>query len=141
DDGVAAPGIDALVKALTAEPATQVTVVAPAANQTGSGGKTSPGPLTATQTTTASGYPATAVDGYPADAVDYGLSTVLKDTPDLVISGINAGQNLGPVLDISGTVGAARAGAQRGVHALAVSAGFGDPVDFDTAVSATITWL
>jgi 5'-nucleotidase len=141
DDGVAAPGIDALVQALAAEPDTQVTVVAPAANQSGTGATTSPGPLTATKTTTASGYPATSVEGYPADAVSYGLSAVLASPPDLVISGANAGQNLGPVLDISGTIGAARVATQQGIPALAVSAGFGNPIDFASAVSAAISWL
>ncbi len=141
DDGVAAPGIDALVRGLTAEPATEVTVVAPAANQSGTGGKTSPGPLTATKTTTASGYPATAVDGFPADAVAYGLSTVLTAPPDLVITGANAGQNLGPAIDLSGTVGAARAAAQQGIPALAVSAGLGDQIDFASAVRAALDWL
>jgi 5'-nucleotidase len=141
DDGVAAPGIDALVRALAAEPATQATVVAPATNESGAGGQTTPGTLTATTTTTASGYPATAVHGYPADAIDYGLSTVLSSPPDLVISGVNAGQNLGPVIDISGTVGAARAGAQHGISSLAVSAGFGNPIDFTSAADAAISWL
>lgn len=141
DDGVGAPGIDALVRALTAEQAIQVTVVAPVANQSGTGGKTSPGPLTATKATTASGYPATAVDGFPADAVVYGLHNVLTSPPDLVITGVNAGPNLGPVVDISGTVGAARAAAQEGIPALAVSAGFGDVIDFTSGAGAAITWL
>src|SRR5262249_35075762 len=107
----------------------------------GVGGKTSSGTLTATMATTASGYPATAVQGYPADAVEYGLSTVLTSPPDVVISGVNAGQNLGPLLDISGTLGAARAGSQRGITPLAVSAGFGDPIDFASAVDAAVSWL
>jgi 5'-nucleotidase len=141
DDGVAAPGIDALVRALSSDSETQVTVVAPAANQSGAGGKTTPGTLTATMTTTASGYPATAVQGYPADAVDYGLSTVMTSPPDLVISGANAGQNLGPFVDVSGTVGAARAAAQQGITALAVSAGLGDPIDYASAVDAAMSWL
>jgi 5'-nucleotidase len=141
DDGVAAPGIDALVQALAAEPATEVTVVAPATNQSGSGGKTTAGTLTATPATTASGYAATAVQGFPADSVDYGLSTVMASPPDLVMSGANAGQNLGPVVDVSGTVGAARAAAQHGVAALAVSAGLGTPIDYKTAVDAAVAWL
>ncbi len=141
DDGVAAPGIDALVRALAAEPATEVTVVAPATNQSGSGGRTTAGTLTATPATTASGFPATAVQGFPADSVDYGLSNVLTAPPDLVVSGANAGQNLGPVVDISGTVGAARAAAQHGIPALAVSAGTGSPIDFNTAVDAAVSWL
>ena len=65
----------------------------------------------------------------------------MTSRPDLVISGANAGQNLGPVLDISGTVGAARAAAQQGIPALAVSAGFGDPIDYASAVDAAISWL
>jgi 5'-nucleotidase len=141
DDGVSAPGIDALVTALAAEPATEVTVVAPAANQSGAGSKTSPGPLTASKATTASGYPATAVDGFPADSVVYGLHTVLTAPPDLVITGINAGQNIGPAIDLSGTVGAARAAAQEGIPAVAVSAGFPDPFDFATGAKAAIDWL
>jgi 5'-nucleotidase len=141
DDGVAAPGIDALVRALTAEAGTEVTVVAPAANQSGTGGRTSPGPVNATKTTTAGGYPATAVEGFPADAVLYGLSSVVTSKQDLVISGVNAGQNVGPFIDISGTVGAARAAGQQGVQALAVSAGTGDPIDFAPAVEAAIDWL
>src|SRR5262245_31833839 len=141
DDGVAAPGIDALVRALTAEPETEVTVVAPATNQSGAGGKTTAGTLAATQATTAGGFPATAVEGSPADSVDYALSTVLTSPPDLVMSGANAGQNLGPLVDISGTVGAARAAAQQGIPSLAVAAGFGSQFDFKSAVDAAIAWL
>jgi 5'-nucleotidase len=141
DDGVAAPGIDALVKALVAEPNVTVTVVASAENQSGSGAKTTPDGVTASDTTTASGYPAVAVQGLPADAVVHGLTVVLEERPDLVISGANAGQNLGPFLDVSGTIGAARAAAQRGIPALAVSAGLGDPIDFTIATSDAIQWL
>ncbi len=104
---MAAPGIDALVNALIAEPDVTVTVVAPAENQSGSGGNTTPGTLAASNATTASGYAATAVQGFPADAVIYGLTTVLKERPDVVITGTNAGQNIGPAIDVSGTIGAA----------------------------------
>src|SRR5580704_6571283 len=58
DDGVGAPGIDAVVNGLRALSHTQVTVVAPATNQSGTGSKTTPGTLTATKAKTASGYPA-----------------------------------------------------------------------------------
>jgi len=141
DDGVAAPGIDALVNALIAEPEVTVTVVAPAENQSGTGGKTTAGPVNATSATTASGYAATSVQGFPADAVIYGLTTVLKERPDVVITGANLGQNIGPAIDLSGTVGAARAAAQRGIPALAVSAGLGDPVDYATVTTEAIKWL
>lgn len=141
DDGFAAPGIDALVNALIAEPDVAVTVVAPAENQSGSGGKTTSGALTATSVTTASGYAATSVQGFPADAVIYGLTAVLKERPDVVITGTNAGQNIGPAIDLSGTIGAARAAAQRGIPALAVSAGFGDPIDYATPSAEAVQWL
>jgi 5'-nucleotidase len=141
DDGVEAPGIDALVEALLDEPDTDVTVVAPAANQSGSGGKTSAAPPPASNATTMSGYPAVAVEGFPADAVVHGLTNVVEEQPDLVISGINSGQNIGPFIEISGTVGAAREAARRGVPALAVSAGLGDPVDFATAATLAMEWV
>jgi 5'-nucleotidase len=141
DDGAGAPGIDAVVQALRNEPATQVTVVAPAANQSGVGGNTSPGPVTATRGTTASGYPATFVNGTPVDSVVYALATVLSTPPDLVVSGANMGQNVGPNIKLSGTVGAARAAAQRGIPAIAVSAAFGDPVDYSQAASMTDSWV
>ena len=124
DDGVAAPGIDAAVQALRALPDTKVTVVAPATNQSGTGGKTTPGTLVATDATTASGYPAKAVDGYPADTITWAIDQKgISFRPDLVVSGINFGQNIGPLADVSGTVGAARAAVARGIPALAISQG------------------
>jgi 5'-nucleotidase len=140
DDGVGAAGIDALVTALTAVEGVEVTVVAPTTQQSGTGGNATDGPLTSTPATTAGGYEATAVEGFPADTIrvafdDMGL------TPDLVISGINEGQNLGPVVDASGTVGAARAGLRRGVPALAVSQGLGVALDYTAAADLVITWL
>jgi len=134
DDGYAAPGIAAAVQALRAIPDTKVTVVAPLTNQSGTGGKTTAGTLTATDVTTASGYPAKAVAGYPADTIvwaidDHGISF----RPELVVSGINFGENIGPLADVSGTVGAARAAAARGIPALAVSQGVDNGVSPDFA--------
>ena len=127
DDGVGAPGIDAVVEALRALPDTEVTVVAPLENQSGTGGQTTPGTLTVTDTTTASGYPAKAVAGFPADSVIWAFDQAgVTQKPDLVVSGINFGQNLGPAVAISGTVGAAEAAAARGVPALAASQGLAD---------------
>jgi 5'-nucleotidase len=142
DDGVDAPGIDVLVQALIAQPGVEVTVVAPATNQSGQGGSTTAGPLTVTDASTASGHPAKAVAGFPADtiiwAIDQGGVTV---EPDLVISGINAGQNIGPATTISGTVGAAKAAAARGIPALAVSQGLAEPPDYPAGVDEVIAWL
>jgi 5'-nucleotidase len=140
DDGVAAAGIDALVTALTAVDGVEVTVVAPADQRSGTGGSATEGPLTRTEQALASGYAATAVDGFPADTIrvafdDLGLQ------PDLVISGINEGQNLGPLVDASGTVGAARAALRRGVPALAVSQGIGTTYDYEVAAQLVVDWL
>jgi 5'-nucleotidase len=140
DDGVAAAGIDALVTALTAVDGVEVTVVAPADQRSGTGGSATEGPLTRTEQALASGYAAAAVDGFPADTIrvafdDLGLQ------PDLVISGINEGQNLGPLVDVSGTVGAARAALRRGVPALAVSQGIGTTYDYEVAAQLIVDWL
>jgi 5'-nucleotidase len=140
DDGVGAEGIAVLVDALRKLPNVTVTVVAPATNQTSTGGSTTPGPVTATDASTATGYGATAVAGYPADSVVYGLDHVMTTTPSVVVTGINEGQNLGGVTELSGTVGAARAAAQRGIPALAVSAQHTTP-DYATAARLAAAWV
>jgi len=142
DDGVAAPGIDAAVRALRRLPNTTVTVVAPATNQSGSGGKTTAGPLTATKSTTASGYPAEAVHGYPADTVVWAFKT-RHLRPDLVVSGINSGENVGPLATISGTVGAAREAVRLGVPAVAASQGIDNGVtpDFTEGAAQLVRWV
>ena len=141
DDGYAAEGIDTVVEALRKLPDITLTVVAPAKNQSGTGGKTTPGALTATEQKTKSGFPATAVDGFPADSVNYALANVLDAPPDLVVSGINEGQNLGPIASISGTVGAAEAAASKGIPALAASQGLGTPPDYASAADLVVEWV
>lgn len=141
DDGYSAPGIDAMVEALRKMASVTVTVVAPEANQSGTGGKTTTGVLKAKPVKTLSGYDATAVDGYPADTIRYALTTVLSAPPNLVVSGINNGPNVGPFISISGTVGAAKAAAAIGVPAIAVSQGFGNPPDFPTAARIVVAWI
>lgn len=142
DDGVRAAGIDAVTQALQAEPDVRVTVVAPQANRSGTGGSTTSGNLSGYAAHTRSGIPATAVRGTPADSVRYALDTVLRaDLPDVVVSGINDGANLGPIRQLSGTVGAARAAARRGLPALAASQGDGHPPRFEDGVAATLRWF
>ena len=140
DDGVAAEGIDVLVTALTAVEGVEVTVVAPASQQSGTGGNVTEGPLTTNEATTAGGYEARAVEGFPADTIRVAFDE-LGLTPDLVVSGINEGQNLGPVVDLSGTVGAARAGVRKGVPALAVSQGIGQDLDYEVAAGLVVDWI
>lgn len=144
DDGVGADGIDALVEGLRGVKGVKVTVIAPADNKSGTGSSTTPGALVTTAATTKSGYPAIAVQGFPADTIIYALDQGgAKKTPDLVISGINEGQNLGSITEVSGTVGAAKAAAARGVSAIGVSQGLlaGGAPDFPSGVKATLQWL
>ena len=124
DDGVINPAIDVLIDRLAEEDDFEldVTVVAPAAERSGSSDTTTPGGATYAEATTPGGNAAYAVDGYPADAVIVALDDLGLE-PHLVVSGINPGQNFGTFASLSGTVGAARTAIRRGVPALAVSAG------------------
>jgi 5'-nucleotidase len=141
DDGVSAEGIDLLVEGLQEIPDAEVIVYAPATNQTGAGNSTTPGPIGQSESQTRSGFPAVAVEGTPADSVNVALDSGVE--PDVVVSGVNEGPNLGPLaIDVSGTFGAARAAATRGYPALAVSAGFGAPtIDYESAVDEAVTWV
>ncbi len=143
DDGYSSDGIDTVVEALRGVQGVEVTVVAPLENQSGKGGSVTGGTLTATDVTTKSGYKAKAVDGTPADSVIWAIDQKGIDfKPDLVVSGINAGQNMGPTVSISGTVGAARAAALRGIPAIAASQGpLLPPQNFPAAAAQVLDWL
>ncbi len=143
DDGVGAPGIDALVEGLRTLEGVEVTVVAPAENQSGKGGTVTGGVLVASDATTASGYAAKAVAGTPADTIVWAIDQKGIDfTPDLVLSGINSGQNMGTATDLSGTVGAARAAVARGIPALASSMGpLAGPWDWPSGRQYVLDWL
>jgi 5'-nucleotidase len=142
DDGIAAPGIDALVNALSELPDTTVEVVAPAENQSGTSDKTTPEGAPGTPAATASGVAGTAVAGFPADSVIFALANRgTLPTPDLVISGINAGANIGPFVSLSGTVGAAKTAVRNGIPALATSQGLTDNPDYGSGVKYTLEWL
>ncbi len=85
------------------------------------------------------GIHAYAVDGFPADCVLFALCGIMKDTPpDLVISGINGGPNLGEDWLFSGTIGAARTAAFAGFPSIAVS-GLSDRMP--DAVRAATQWI
>ena len=145
DDGYDAPGIDAVVRALEELPDTEVVVVAPAENQSGSGSNTTDGELEVTEVETLGGHPATAVAGFPADAVNWALDGGIDFTPDVVITGVNSGQNLGAIGDeLSGTVGGARAAAANDIPALASSTALEaeeDPEAYDLAATYVVNWI
>jgi len=116
DDGYQAPGIVALYEAL--KDLADVEVVAPELNNSAkSNALTLNGPLTVT--TAANGF--RVVNGTPADCVHIALSGLLGYRPDLVVSGINNGANMGDDTIYSGTVGAAMEGYLFGIPAIAFS--------------------
>ncbi len=120
DDGIYAEGLWALEKRLGKRHA--VTVVAPDRERTGVGhGITLNQPLRAVERVVDGGSRGYAVDGTPADCVILGIKEILASPPDLVVSGINPGANLGNNVNYSGTVAAAREAALRGLPAMSVS--------------------
>ena len=127
DDGIAAPGLWALAQELKG--VAEVVVVAPDREQSGVGTSvTLHQPLRVRPfTPQVDGIQTYVVEGTPADSVIIALKTLLKDKPDLVISGINEGSNLGTDVLISGTVGAAFQAYFYGLPAIAISvASFND---------------
>lgn len=140
DDGIGAPGINALVNQLIELDNVDVRVVAPAENQSGSSDQTTDGEVVYIDSATSGGYSGVAVFGFPADAVNVALEQ-LDIVPGLVVSGVNSGQNVGPLAPLSGTVGAAQTGARAGYPAIAASAGFGDDADFGSAVELVTAWI
>ena len=120
DDGVQAPGILAAAQALKA--IGEVTIVAPAVNQSAKGHSiTIEDPIYVDAVTLSGDLQATSVAGTPATCVKVALGALLARKPDLVVSGINRGWNLGSVTYVSGTVGAAREAALAGIPAIAAS--------------------
>ena len=120
DDGYDAPGIVALAEAMRA--LGDVRVSAPATNQSGSGHAiTLFKDIPYRRCELGSGIPALAVSGSPADCIAVSMLGLLDHKPDIVVSGINRGANMGQDLTYSGTVTAALEAAIHGVPALAMS--------------------
>jgi 5'-nucleotidase len=128
DDGYRAPGLAALAEALS--PVAEITVVAPERDRSGaSNSLTLDLPIRAELAE--NGF--IRVDGTPTDCVHIAITGLLEDEPDMVVSGINAGPNLGDDVIYSGTVAAAMEGRFLGLPAIAVSIGSHAPEHFDTA--------
>ncbi len=120
DDGVDAPGLLALQKALRA--VGEVTVFAPDHNWSAAGHtKTVHKPLRVNHATLADGTLAYTCTGSPSDCVALVALGILNHQPDLVVSGINQGANVGHDITYSGTVAAAMEAVISGIPALAVS--------------------
>jgi 5'-nucleotidase len=132
DDGIDAPGIKLLEDAATTV-AREVWVVAPEHDQSGVSHSLSlHDPLRVSQ----KGPRRFSVFGTPGDCVVIGVQDLMKDQlPDLILSGVNRGSNLGVETVFSGTVGAAMAGMLLGFRSIALSQVFTspNPVRWDTA--------
>lgn len=147
DDGIRSPGLWAAAAALAE--LGYVTVSAPREQSSGMGRSlpnTSDGIIAEEQVqVNGHAWSAFAVGGSPAQAVLYGVLEVLKFKPDLVVSGINYGENVASGVTISGTVGAAMEAASLGIPALAVSLeahskyhlSYSDEMDFSVAAGFT----
>jgi 5'-nucleotidase len=135
DDGIDAEGIQALARAL--QPIAQVTLVAPDRPRSASGHSiTLHKPLRVTPIMLREGITAFATNGTPSDCVALAIRDILDERPDLVISGINKGPNLGRDLTYSGTVAAAMEGAILGTPAFAISmASYADDLSFAPAAT------
>ena len=132
DDGIDAPGLAALLGPLGR--LGDLTVVAPMEETSGVGhGIVYLRPVTCEPRTLAGGVPGFAVDAYPADCVKLALDQLLDERPDLVVSGINRGANIGAHLFYSGTVAAALEASLMGIPGVAVSLAYSDRCDFDRA--------
>jgi 5'-nucleotidase len=123
DDGIRSPGLWAAAEALA--PLGYVSVAAPRTQWSGAGRSmpyTSEGRIyEETVTVHGKAWQVYAVDGTPAQAVQHGLIELLPAHPDLIVAGINYGENVGSGVTISGTVGATLEGASFGLPGLAVS--------------------
>ena len=119
DDGISAPGIKAAVEAV--RDIDDVTVVAPAVQQSGVGRSVSLFSPVSISKGDIDGIPAYSISGTPVDAVISGIYGILEERPDLLISGINVGENMSSEVTTSGTVGAALEGASQGIPSIAIS--------------------
>ncbi len=120
DDGYDAPGLKALIVAL--RPVGEIVVAAPATEQSGIGhALILRAPIMVNERKQPDGATWYAIEGPPATCVRLAVESLLPRRPDLVISGINRGDNLGTTVYHSGTLGAAREAALVGLAAMAVS--------------------
>ncbi|MBL4638177.1 MAG: 5'/3'-nucleotidase SurE [Proteobacteria bacterium] len=131
DDGYMAQGIKALADALSN--LGEITVVAPDRNRSGaSNSLTLDNPLRLSQLENG----VYRVEGTPTDCVHLAITGLLEDEPDMVVSGINAGANLGDDVLYSGTVAAAMEGRFLGFPAIAISLVGSDGTHYETAAWA-----
>ncbi len=139
DDGVSSPGLAALKTAL--DPLGEVRVVAPDQNRSGAARSiTMHTHLWVEEVALPDGSIAYSTDGTPVDCVRMAALGLLDRVPDLIVSGINLGENLGDDITYSGTVAAAFEGIVLGIPAIAISAAGYRPA-YDLTVPARVARL
>ena len=133
DDGYQAVGIQTLIKELNK--IADLIVVAPDRNRSGSSSSlTLDKAVKVTKVDNSFYY----IDGTPTDCVHIALSGLMNFTPDLVVSGINHGPNMGDDTIYSGTVAAAMEGYLLNIPSLAISMGSDNPKNFTTGAKVTV---
>jgi 5'-nucleotidase len=122
DDGISATGLQALRRALLEVPNVELAVIAPDSNRSATARSiTTRKPLWVEEVEFGDGTTGFATDGTPVDCVRFAKLGLVEFEPELIVSGINHGANLGDDITYSGTVAAALEGIVLGVPAIAVS--------------------
>ncbi|HNW37014.1 MAG TPA: 5'/3'-nucleotidase SurE, partial [Candidatus Ozemobacteraceae bacterium] len=137
DDGIMSEGILELVRAL--ESVGSVTVCAPAENQSAMAhALVTDGPIMVDEVEREGKFFGYAVKGTPATSVKAGIvGGLVPEKPDLVVSGINEGFNIGRIVYVSGTFNAAQEGVLSGIPGIAVSIERGKDMDYRMAAEFT----
>ena len=122
DDGITAKGLNTMRRALLELPDVELEVIAPNSNRSATGrAVTLRDPIWVEEVEFGDGTTGFATDGTPVDCVRFASLGLIEAPPELIVSGINHGANLGDDITYSGTVAAALEGIMLGIPALAVS--------------------
>jgi 5'-nucleotidase len=122
DDGITATGLNAMRRALLELPDIDLEVIAPDSNRSATGrAVTLRDPIWVEEVEFGDGTAGFATDGTPVDCVRFASLGLIEEPPELIVSGINHGANLGDDITYSGTVAAALEGIMLGIPAVAVS--------------------
>ena len=122
DDGIQASGLNAMRRALLELPGIDLAVIAPDSNRSATARSiTTRKPLWVEEVEFGDGTSGFATDGTPVDCVRFAALGLVESKPELIVSGINHGSNLGDDITYSGTVAAALEGVVLGIPAIAVS--------------------
>jgi len=140
DDGIHAPGLRSMYAAL-GQAGHTVCVVAPLTEQSAVGHAVTMSMPLKIRPVEEPGFSGLGVPGYPADCVKLALCSLMDKKPDLVVSGINAGANVGVDVLYSGTVSAATEAALMGVRALSVSVDDFRPTDLTEQARYTADFI